>query len=116
MIFVCQVQLHIRFHRLGRVKGLALTQLFGKPPARQFQHRHHLGAFGRPQAFNQVQLGSAGVEQARQTAKGVQQLLRQLKHVFTRHAGAQQNRQQFHIAECAWTARQHFFARACVQR
>ena len=57
------------------------------------------------------QLLATGIEQARYAAV-CQQLFGQRKHIFTGHAGAQQDGQQLHIAERLRSALEQFFARS----
>ena len=94
-----QLQLQVVAHGLGAVEQGALLQFLRQRAAGQFQHRHHLGALGRTQALDDLERIGPGVQQAAHAAEAVQQLLRQLQHVFARHAGAQQQGQQFGVAE-----------------
>ncbi|MDT4854838.1 hypothetical protein FQZ97_891600 [compost metagenome] len=94
-----QLQLQVFAHRLRAVEQGFLLQLLRQRAAREFEYCHHLGAFGRPQALDDLERLGPGVQQATDTAEGVQQLLRELHHVFSGDAGAQQQRQQLGVAE-----------------
>ena len=100
-----------------RVERGAFAQLLGQGTARQLQHGQQFGAFGRPQALDALQVVGRGVQQAGHAAEAgafVQQLLRQLQHAFAGQAGAQQQGQQFGVAQGAGATGQQLFARARV--
>jgi hypothetical protein len=65
------VQLQVVLDGIRRVEHLALAQLLGHRAARQLQHRHQLGALGRAQALDAVQVFGAGVQQAGDAAKTI---------------------------------------------
>jgi hypothetical protein len=72
----------------GVLEHLALAQLLGHRAARQLQHRHQLGALGRAQALDALQVVGAGVQQAGDAAKPFgwrgQQFGGQLQHALAR--------------------------------
>jgi hypothetical protein len=67
------------------------------------------------QALDALQVVGAGVQQAGQAAKAVQQLLRQRQHALARNAGAQDQRQQLGVAQGGWPRAQAAF-RAAARR
>ena len=107
-----QVQLQVLADSLRCSEYLALFQSLGQRAACQFQHGRQFGALGcTTQALDALQVFESGVEQAGDAAKGVKQFLRQLQHVLADHTGAQQQRQQFDIAQGNGAAGHEFFAR-----
>ena len=112
-----QVQLHVVLDRLRGIQGRALLQLLGPRAAREFKHGHQLGPLGAAaQTLEALQVIGAGVQQASHALELCQQLLRHLQHAAPGGAGAQQQRQQFGIAQGAGAAREQFLARAGVGR
>ena len=55
------------------------------------------------------------MEQAGDSAKDIQKLLSEVQHALSGKARAQQQCQQFYIAQCTGTASQQFFAWARVR-
>ena len=115
VVFVGQLQLQVLLDRARRVKSFAFFEALAECPARQLEHGQQLGLFGRPQAFDPLQRGHGGVEQAR-NAVWLQQFFGQLEHVFARHARAQQDGQELHIAQGLRATGEQFFARTRVKR
>ena len=109
------MQLQVLFDRARRVEGLALFEALAERPAGHLEHGQQLGLFGGAQALDHFERGHRGVEQARD-AIVPEQLFGQLEHVFARHARAQQDGQELHVAQCLWATRQQFFARTRIHR
>jgi len=111
------VQLQVLLHRIGRVEHRALAQLLAHGAARQLEHRDELGALGAAaHALDRLEVFGARVQQPRKAAEALEQLLRQLQHVLSRHAGAQQQGQQLGVCQRGGAARDELFARAGVER
>lgn len=107
------VQLHVLLHGLGRVEHGALRELLGHGAARELEHRDELGALGgAAHAAHAAQLLGAGLQQAREAAEALVQLLRELQHVLAGHAGAQQQREQLGVGQRGGAARDELLARA----
>jgi len=90
--------LQVLFDGARCLESLTFSQLLADGATGQFGHSHQLGLLGGAQPLEGLQLPAGGVEQTRHTAGG-QQFFGQCKHVLASHAGAQQDGQQFHIAE-----------------
>ena len=97
------------------MKGFSLFEALAEGSSGHLEHGQQLGLFGGPQAFDALERLHGGIEQA-SDAVWPQQLFGQLKHVFARHAGAQQDGQKFHVAQGLRSSGEQFFARTRVRR
>ena len=109
---MAEMQLQVVGNQRRVVEQGALLQLLCHGPPRQLHHRQQLGAFGRAaQTLDLPQRARIGMQQARQPLAGIQHVLRHYQHVASCRAGAQQQGEQFHIAQRCGAVLQQAFTR-----
>ena len=96
-----QLQLQVLAHSTRALEDGSFRQLLCQRAARQFKHGDDHGALGGSQPLDLFECIVAGVQQAADAAKTIQEFLGQLEHVFAGDTGAQQQGQQLAVGEGA---------------
>ena len=116
MLAAPELQAQVVFQgALGLEDGGRLQRL-RQGAARHLHHRQQLGPLGRAQAFEALQIGWRGVQQAGESAAVLQHVARKRHHAAAFVAGAQQQRQQFTVGQCCGTACQQLLSRPLLGR
>ena len=110
--FMPQLQAQKIGHRLRVFEADIVLQLFAEHTPADFAHHRKLGVARRPHAFMCRQGLHIGAHQPAQAAEFAQQMARQIHRAHAPRAHAQQNRQQFGIAQRCRAAFDQLFTRA----
>ena len=94
-----------------RIEQRPRAELGGDRAARELEHRRDLGALGRAEALDPLQLLGLGAQQAGEAAEAAEQLLGELKDAGADQAGAQQQRDQLGVGERRRPQGEQLFAR-----
>ena len=101
---------------LRRVEHRPVRELLQQRAARELHHRSDLGALGRAQPLDALQVGGHRLQQPRQALEAVEQLLRELQHGRALQAGAQQQGDELGGGQRRGAEREQFLARTSVRR
>ena len=99
VLAAAELKLQVLLDLAGRIEQRPRAELGGDRAARELEHRRDLGALGRAEALDPLQLLGLGAQQAGEAAEGAEQLLGELQHAGADQAGAQQQRDQLGVGE-----------------
>ena len=112
VLAAAELQLQVLLDLGRRIEERPRRELGGDRAARELEHRRDLGALGRAEALDPLQLLGLGAQQSGEAAEGAEQLLGELQHAGADQAGAQQQGDQLGVGERRRPEGEQLFARS----
>jgi len=107
-----ELELQVLLDLAGRIEQRPRGKLGGDRSARELEHRRDLGALGRAEALDALELLGLGAQQAREPAEAAEELLGELEDAGADQSGAQQQGDQLGVGERGGPLREQLLARA----